>query len=120
MAVALTVALPVFWMLAVSSCRVRLEAVAQLPDGELALDDEQEPLPLPNSGAPACDLFPPQAATMVPLPVVNIVSNFFMQVLASFRGAVAQRTAVRSVTTLGVRKISSSVFSVVLVRVLNR
>jgi hypothetical protein len=100
-----------------------VDAVAQLPDGELALDDEQEPLPVPNGDVPASGPSPPHAAVMATAAiVVKIFSNLFMQRSLAFMCAVGrvQRAAVRSVTILGVRKMSSSVLLVVLVRVLNR
>jgi hypothetical protein len=80
-AVALTVAAPVFWMLAVSSTRVRLEAMMQPPDAELALDDAQAELPaVPNGEVPASAPPPPHAAVMATAAiVVKIFSNLFMR-----------------------------------------
>jgi hypothetical protein len=80
-AVALTLATPVFCTLAVSSCRVRLAAVAQLPDAELALDEEHAGLPpVPNGDVPASGPPPPHAAVMATAAiVVKIFSNLSMQ-----------------------------------------
>ena len=65
-AVALTVAAPVFWMLFESSCSVRLDAETHVA-GALAADapDEAQPaaaLPVPNGGVPASSSPPPHDA----------------------------------------------------------
>ena len=80
-AVALTVALPVFWMLAVSSTRVRLEAITQPPEAALAPDDAHAELPPgPNGEVPASAPPPPHAAVMATAAiVVKIFSNLFMR-----------------------------------------
>jgi hypothetical protein len=84
-AVALTVAAPVFWILAVSSANVKLAAVAQVPAAPDAAEAEQPVVPLPNGGVPACSSPPPQAVTTAATTiVVKIFRNLFMRGLASF------------------------------------
>ena len=89
-AVALTVAAPVFWMLAVSSARVRLAAVTQVPAAADAAEEQPAVVPLPNGEVPALPPPPPQAATPTTAAiVVKIFSNLFMRGSLAFVGAVA-------------------------------
>ena len=80
---------------------------------------EQPPL-LPNGDVPALPL-PPHAATSERVIAAKAHFRIFITVVSlDGFGQWFQRAAVRSVTTLGVRKMSNSVFEVVKVFVLNR
>ena len=79
-----------------------------------------DPLPVPKVEVPALPPPPPHAANRVINADTANHLIIFNRKLHRFRCSPSQRAAVRSVTTLGVRKIKSSVFVDVTVLVLNR
>ena len=114
----LTIAVIVTWSPALWTwtelARTSIEAAVEVVPGGV---------PVPNGGVPASGPPPPQAAMTAATEAVaiRIFSNLFMQgSLAFVRCGCAQRAAVRSVTTLGVRKISISVLAKDELRVLNK
>jgi len=120
-AVAVTFSEPSFWMVAELSDNTRFEAVAQPVAPEAADAELDEQPPLLKGDVPAF-LLPPQAATRERAIAAKAHFKLFITVVSLGMGCGrwCQRAAVRSVMTLGVRKISNSVFDVVSVFVLNR
>ena len=100
---------------------VELETTPEVPD-ELVDVPVPVPEPEPNGEVPALPPPPPQAARQE---ISNSDANRFSMVISKIEGVSShprshQRAAERSVTTLGVRKISSSVLLRVRDLVLNR
>lgn len=107
----------------ITTVPVELETTPEVPV-ELVdvLDPPAVPEPGPNGDVPALPPPPPQAAKQE---ISNSDASRFSMVISKIEGVLShpqahQRAAERSVTTLGVRKMSNSVLLMVRDRVLNR